>query len=413
MLTPSLQEDVARLGTWMPFERAVVELQHFRRTDVSRPTVERITEAAGAAYVEIQEREVEQLEREAPTPPAGPAKQFLSVDGAMVPLVGGEWAEVRTLAIGEVSPPKQHNGETVIQTHDMSYFSRLINANTFQRLALVETHRRGVETAGAVGAVTDGSEWCQTFVDFHRRDALRILDFPHAGEYVSQIGQAVFGEGTPTTATWLTSQLHHLKHDGPTGVLAEARQLAAAHPDLAELPKHLAYLEKREAQMHYPAFQSAGWPIGDGAVESGNKLVVQARLKGSGMHWARPHVDPMLALRNIACNDRWEEAWPQITQALRQQAAQHRSQLRQQRKTRREELPVLLETSPGVEKTRTVPPVANADTPITPVSSPALVTASAPTTKVPYRPAANHPWRHMPIGRARFKPPAIHVNAKT
>jgi hypothetical protein len=49
MLTPSLQEDVARLGTWMPFERAVVELQHFRRTDVSRPTVERITEAAGAA----------------------------------------------------------------------------------------------------------------------------------------------------------------------------------------------------------------------------------------------------------------------------------------------------------------------------------------------------------------------------
>jgi hypothetical protein len=31
----------------MPFERAVVELQHFRRADVSRPTVERITEAAG------------------------------------------------------------------------------------------------------------------------------------------------------------------------------------------------------------------------------------------------------------------------------------------------------------------------------------------------------------------------------
>jgi hypothetical protein len=140
--------------------------------------------------------------------------------------------------------------------------------------------------------VTDGSEWCQTFVDFHRRDALRILDFPHAGEYVSQIGRAVFGDGTPTTATWLTSQLHHLKHDVPTSVLAEARQLAVAHPDLAELPKHLAYLEKREPQMQYPTFQSAGWPIGDGAVESGNKLVVEARLKGSGMRWARPHVDP-------------------------------------------------------------------------------------------------------------------------
>ena len=63
------------------------------------------------------------------------------------------------------------------------------------------------------------------------------------------------------------------------------------------------------AHMQYPTFLAAGWPIGDGAVESGNKLVVEARLKGSGMHWAWPHVDPMLALRNIVCNDRWDEDW--------------------------------------------------------------------------------------------------------
>jgi hypothetical protein len=410
VLTPSLQEDVVRLGTWMPFERAVVELQHFRRTEVSRPTIERTAEGAGAAYVKVQEREVEQLERAAPPPPSGPTKQFLSVDGAYVPLVGGEWVEVKTLAIGEVEPPKQHKGETVIQTRDMSYFSRWTDSNTFQRLALVETHRRGVETAGAVGAVTDGSEWCQTFVDFHRRDALRILDFPHAGEYVSQIGQAVFGEGTPATQTWLTDQLHHLKHDGPTSVLAEAHQLSVAHPDLSELPKHLAYLEKREAQMQYPAFQAAGWPIGDGAVESGNKLVVEARLKGSGMHWAPPHVNPMLALRNIACNDRWEEAWPQITGELRRQAAQHRTELRQKRKTHCEELPALKETTTIAEKMLTAPPVAEILTMPTSLSAPA--TLSTPATKEPHRPAANHPWRHMPIGRARFNSPAKLANAK-
>ena len=84
--------------------------------------------------------------------------------------------------------------------------------------------------------------------------------------------------------------------------------------------------------MEYPEFQAAGWPIGDGAVESANKLVVEARLKGSGMHWARDHVDPMVALRNIACNDRWAEAWPQIVGTLRQQERQRRAQRRQQRK---------------------------------------------------------------------------------
>jgi hypothetical protein len=55
-----------------------------------------------------------------------------------------------------------------------------------------------------VGAVTDGAEWIQAFVDFHRPDALRILDFPHAGERVAKIGQAKFGEDTPEVKVWLT-----------------------------------------------------------------------------------------------------------------------------------------------------------------------------------------------------------------
>ena len=51
-LTPSLQEDVVHLGAWMPFAKAGQELAHFRRTQISRSTVARITENAGAAYVE-------------------------------------------------------------------------------------------------------------------------------------------------------------------------------------------------------------------------------------------------------------------------------------------------------------------------------------------------------------------------
>jgi hypothetical protein len=122
----------------------------------------------------------------------------------------------------------------------------------------------------------------------------------------------------------LDDQLHQLKHNGPAPVSAAVRQLETAHPDQTAIAGHLAYLEKREAHLQYPAFQAGGWPIGDGAVESGNKLVVEAWLKGSDMHWERSHVDPMLALRNIACNDCWEEAWPQIATELRRQTTQRR-----------------------------------------------------------------------------------------
>jgi hypothetical protein len=65
--------------------------------------------------------------------------------------------------------------------------------------------------------------------------------------------------------------------------------------------------------------------VASGATESGNKLVVEARLKGAGMHWAPPKVDSMLALRNVACNDRWDETWPQIAAQLRQEARDQRA----------------------------------------------------------------------------------------
>jgi len=399
--TPTLYEGMTRLSTWMPFGRAVKEVGYFLHTHVTEATVRRQTEAAGAAFVAVQTQEVERLERELPPAPQGAAKLFMSTDGAFVPLVGGEWAEVKTLALGEVAPPIQVKGETVIQTRALSYFSRLTDATTFQRLALVETHRRGVETAGTVGAVTDGAEWCQSFIDFHRPSATRILDFPHAGEHVAQIGQAVFGEGTATTDTWFTQQLHDLKHDGPATVLTEIHHLLADHPDLTALAEPMAYLDKRKDQMQYPVFQAAGWPIGDGAVESANKLVVEARLKGSGMHWARPHVDPMLALRNLVCNDRWDEGWLHIVGELRRQTRLQNLIRRQQRRARCEAQPGLSQpTAPESSDVVSHPEVAR-----TSVHVPAPPAEPGPDKpKEPRRPAPDHPWRRSPIGRARYQP---------
>ena len=43
-----------------------------------------------------------------------------------------------------------------MHTSDLSYFSRLAEADVFERLAWVEIHRRGTETAQLVCAVTDG-----------------------------------------------------------------------------------------------------------------------------------------------------------------------------------------------------------------------------------------------------------------
>jgi hypothetical protein len=96
-LTPRLQQSVVRMGAWTPFEKAAGELEYLLGVEVSEPRVRQLTEKAGAALVVVQEANVERLESEAPESPVGPALQFLSVDGTMVPLVGREWTEVKTL----------------------------------------------------------------------------------------------------------------------------------------------------------------------------------------------------------------------------------------------------------------------------------------------------------------------------
>lgn len=284
-----------------------------------------------ATFREIEE-EVEQLERKMPAAEQGAEKLQISADGARVPLLHGVWAEVKTLVIGEVQAPVEEQGETVVHTRNLSYFSRKVNVEEFQRLTLVEMHRRGVERAKEVVAVMDGAEWEQSFTDYHCPQAVRVLDFAHAAEHISQIGEFLHGKNTPETKRWLERHLHQLKHKGPDRLFGEFRKLQNQHPQATEISGNLAYLEKRKQQLQYPLFQMQGWPIGSGIVESGNKLVVEARLKGAGMHWAEEHINPMLTLRNILCSDRWKTEWPKIEDRLRLQNKQQRSRLHQSRK---------------------------------------------------------------------------------
>jgi hypothetical protein len=158
-LTPKLQEHLAHLGSWMPFARAAHMLERLLGVQISEPTVRRGTERAGALYEALQTVQSQMLVSVSPTE-TGCERQVISADGAYVPLVGGEWGEALTVAIGEVKhEPKA--GVQDVQICHLSYFSRMTDAETFAELAEVEMRRRGVSQAKVVGAVTDGAPWLQ------------------------------------------------------------------------------------------------------------------------------------------------------------------------------------------------------------------------------------------------------------
>lgn len=314
-LTPWLIQSIVRLGATESFARATESLHYFTGVTVSEETVRRLTETIGAVQVTREIAAVEEIERTLPNPPQGSSIQLLSVDGAFVHLTGKQWAEVKTLVLAEIRGTPIGPRAVLL-----SYFSCLGDGETFARLATVETQRRGTTTAGTVVAVTDGARWCQSFIDLHRFDAVRVLDFPHAVEHLSTVAQAVFGPGTAEASEWLGVHRHALRHGQEELVLAAvaglARQSKLPATAVETVKGALTYLATRREHIRYAHFSDAGWPIGSGCVESANKLVVEARLKGAGMHWARANVNPMLALRTLLANHRWTQTWPALWRAV-------------------------------------------------------------------------------------------------
>lgn len=224
----------------MPFERAREMLETLLGVQVSEPTVRRGTLRAGALYEAHQTAQSQQPD------PAEPAvssceHQVISTDGAYVPLVKGEWAEVRTVAIGEAKAKITAQAEREVHTCHVSYFSRMTDASTFGDQAEVEMRRRGVSQTKAVCAVTDGADWIQGFIDLHRPDAVRILDFPHAAEHVSALVEALQQEGVSLPLNVLERCLHVLKHRGP-GLLLRCCD---------RLPEHLSQKEAVQKQLQY------------------------------------------------------------------------------------------------------------------------------------------------------------------
>lgn len=375
-MTPTLQAHLSRLGAQFSFATAARELERFTGVRVAPATARRRTEADGAHYARQQEAEAVRVLATAPPPRPGPAMQQVSVDGAMVGLRDGSWREVRTLAIGTVAPGREAG---TVAYADLSAFSRLADAASFTTLAAGEVHRRGVERAGIVAGVVDGALWCQAFFDAHCPQAVRILDFPHAAQRLTALAEAVWGPGE-NAHRWATTHRQTLR-DGPAEAVLDAIQTlplalapdgAAAQALQAEV---LGYFTPRLPQMRYAAFRAQGLPIGSGIVESANKTVVAARMKGTGMRWSEAAVNPLLALRSALCSERWDEAWTAVSHSRRRAARRARV------------LPTPAST-PAASAASVAPPRR-------PISQPpsATIARSGPKTIIAGRPTAAHPWK--------------------
>jgi hypothetical protein len=139
-----------------------------------------------------------------------------------------------------------------------------------------------------------------------------VVDYYHACQYISQLGQAIFGPGREAYA-W-AAKMRRLLKEKPGGVfrvLRSAGQLRSIRDlvgDESDYQSAYNYLSRHSAWMNYSERRRLRAPIGSGVTEAACKIVFTQRFKCAGMKWNLDRDQPILALRVIALSRIWPQA---------------------------------------------------------------------------------------------------------
>ena len=152
--------------------------------------------------------------------------------------------------------------------------------------------------------IGDGAAWLRRLFDEWFPNAVSIIDFFHAAEYLWAAAGARYGPGTDLAKRWATRLCRLLKAGRADKVLAALRKSGGG-----ECAKAAGYIARRRDRMRYDAYLARGLPIGSGRVEAACKTVVGRRLKCTGMRWTVAGANPVLWVRCARLSGWYDDYW--------------------------------------------------------------------------------------------------------
>ena len=171
-----------------------------------------------------------------------------------------------------------------------------------------------VEQTGVVDHVGDGVAWVWNNFKLTFPDAIQILDFFHATEYVVKIAEAIHCDDKEKAEALHERWRKIMKDSSPKKLITEARKLLNKHPEWDEARQEIIrakinYLESHTSRTNYGEYRSKGYFIGSGVIEAGCKTVVGGRLKQSGMFWSERGAENILSMRCLFLGQDFERVW--------------------------------------------------------------------------------------------------------
>lgn len=309
-LSLSLQRVVVDFGADSSFAAAVEKVREHYGIEVSQSAVRRLTQAHGEAM---------QLESEVHVslPREGVRELLAEIDGTLLPIVeiGEElgdkrrqrlckWQEARLCLAGQSQSVRRR------------YAATMGSVESAGRLWRACVAASGAGQTTRLHCVGDGARWIVSQVkEQFGEQATFLVDFYHLSEYLGAAAQAIAGRGAKS---WLWQQQERMKANRSAEVLAELashREAESVQDVSAPVRRCERYMQARLEHMDYAGALERGLPIGSGEIESGNRSVLQSRLKLSGAWWTQENAEKMLALRVARVNGEWRPYWRGLRQA--------------------------------------------------------------------------------------------------
>jgi Uncharacterised protein family (UPF0236) len=165
-----------------------------------------------------------------------------------------------------------------------------------------------IESFGPLGnrlvCISDGATWIRNWIEDSYPNALSILDYYHACEYLYEFANATFATEAKVKK-WVGRQKELLLEGKLHWVIRNIRNQSSTE---ACTKKILDYYAANQNRMDYKRYLKIGSGIiGSGAIESAHRTVVQKRLKLSGQRWTKVGAQNMLQLRVTKMNNQWRE----------------------------------------------------------------------------------------------------------
>ena len=253
-------------GVETAYEEAVRVVEQFLLIEISDNTVRKETEGFGA----IQEAEEKRWEKESQdegklqTRLREQGKQkgriYGSMDGAIVPL-HGEWRELKCVAWYRAEKiathqthrhhKKQVGEQTYLQAQEISYACDIREAEAFGSLLWATGWKRRVDLHKEVIFICDGAAWIWRLVEKYYPNAVQIVDWYHASEYLAPIAEAAFGRDCPKAKEWLERAREDLWEGRIQVLIRECQRLALIPPAAEAAQKAITYYQHNEKRMDY------------------------------------------------------------------------------------------------------------------------------------------------------------------